>query len=318
MRAFFRRSVGVGLKLRMLAALAGVCVVSAGTLALATADRTAATRSPAPTTASNRRLAIRDAAHLLKGVVPPSGAVVKSSGSAAGRHAQTLNATTAGAVAYRSWVVPEGPRSVLAFVQSHLPPGSRLISTGSGGPRLMLSVIRSWPSRTGILDLRWLYVSAGSRAHGGTLLYAKSESEWVVVRPASEHIPAGVGEIDITDGWSGKQPFLSRQVTKRESIDKLVTLFNSLEIVQPIAINCPAETATPIVQLEFLAGKARRPVARASASASADFSWPANVPGWACFPVGFHAGGRRWPPLAGNVISPIQRLLHVKLDRSPR
>jgi hypothetical protein len=303
--------------LRVIGALTGVGLVSAGTLALATAGHKGPARSSGSSTASNRRVAIRDARHLLHGVVPPAGAVLRSSGSAVGRHAQPLSATTASAVDYRSWTVPGDPGSVLKFVQAHLPPGSKLVSTGSGGPTLMLSVIRSWPARAGVLYVRWLYISASSRRHGGTLLYAKSESEWVVARPAGEHIPSGVREVDISEGWAGKPPFLSRHVTERADVHRLVSLFNSLQIAQPVAINCPAIRPTPTVEIEFRAGQTLQRVARASVSASADFSWPANLPGWECFPIGFHARGDTWPSLVGNVITPIQRLLHVKLAWHP-
>jgi hypothetical protein len=177
-------------------------------------------------------------------------------------------------------------------------------------------VIRSWPPVNGVLNLRWLYIGVTARAKGGTELYAKSQSEWVITRPAGEHLPAGVREVDITEGWPGRDPFLSRRVTSRASVHKLVGLFNSLGTLQPGGINCPADTPTPTVNIDFRAGETRHLVARATVSASANFSWPANLPGWACFPITFDIGGRNWTPLAGNAIAPIQRLLHVKLARS--
>lgn len=258
---------------------------------------------------------MRDAKQLLQGVVPPAGAVVQSSGTATGRHARPLTAALASAVAYHTWTVPEDPASVLSFVQSHLPPGSRIVTTGYGGSPVTQSVIRSWPPVHGILDVRWLEIAVTPRSDGGTRLYAEAQSQWVVARPKDEYIPAGVREVDITDGWPGHEPFLSRRVTGRADVHKLVALFNSLETVQPVAINCPAESVTPIVDVDFRSGATGVTVAEAKVSSDANFSWPASVPGWECFAISFEVRGRSWTPLAGNVITPIHRLLHVKLGR---
>jgi hypothetical protein len=94
-----------------------------------------------------------------------------------------------------------------------------------------------------------------------------------------------------------------------------VALFNSLGIVQPGAINCPAETVEPIVTVAFRGTGDGRALAVASVDALADFSWPDSVPGWSCFSIGFVAGGHTFDSLIGNVISPIDHLLHVHLER---
>jgi hypothetical protein len=275
---------------------------------------TGRSRGMAPTTASNRRAAVRDAKRLLAGVAPPAGAVLQSSGTKIGQHAPLLTAAFASAVAYSAWTVPEDPASVLSFVESHLPSGSKVVGTGSGGPNpSSQSVIRSWPSVDDVLDVRWLEIDVASGSSGGTRLYAESQSQWVITRPRGEHIPAGVREVDVTSGWPGKPPFVSRQVTDRAEVHRLVRLFDSLGIEQPGAINCPEESAAPVVDIEFRSGAASRVAADASVSSEANFSWPANVPGWSCFPVALTVGGRNWSPLSGNVITPIERLLRVNL-----
>lgn len=71
----------------------------------------------------------------------------------------------------------------------------------------------------------------------------------------------------------------------------------------------------PIVTVAFRAAATGRVLASATVEAAADFSWPDSVPGWACFSIGFVAGGHRFDPLIGNVISPIDHLLHVRLER---
>jgi len=224
-----------------------------------------------------------------------------------------LTSAFASAVAYSTWFVPSDPASVLSFVEAHLSAGSTLVSSGYGGPSpSWQSVIRSWPAVAGVLDVRWLEVEVGSHA-GGALLYAESQSQWVVTRPLSERVPAGVREVGVSSGWPGKPPFLSRRVRSRAEVRALVALFDSLGIVQPGSINCPAEMIRPIVVVSFRADETGRELARASVSSAASFSWPANVPGWACFSVSFSVRGRALSPLVGNVVTPIQRLLHVKL-----
>lgn len=308
------------MRIRTVSLLVSLGAISIGAFALATGDHAAGAAARhratvAPTTAANRRAAVGDARQLLQGVVPPAGAVMQSSGTAIGPHARLITLALASAVAYRTWNVPGDPASVSSFVQSHLPPGSTVVTAGYGGSPPTQSVTRSWPPVRGILDDRLLDIEVTPRSDGSTRLYAEAQSEWVVTRPKSEHIPAGVHEVDITDGWPGHAPFLSRRVTRPATVHKLVTLFNSLGIVQPVDINCPAESVTPVVAIAFRTSGTGGPVAEAKVSPSAHFSWPASVPGWNCFAISFSVRGRHWPALVGNVITPIHRLLRVKLGR---
>jgi hypothetical protein len=313
MTMFRRRGLG------MVVLLASVGATSLAALALAASNSgsppASGQRGNAMTTASHRRTAIRDAKQLLRGVAPPAGAVLQSSGTAIGAHAQLLTAALASAVAYRTWTVPGDPASVLSFVQAHLPAGSRVVSSGYGGRPTTQSVTRSWPPVAGILDDRLLEIAVTPRANGGTRLYTEAQSQWVIARPTGEHIPAGVREVDVTESWPGKAPFLSRRVTRRSDVHRLVTLFNSLGIVQPVGINCPSESAGPVVEIGFREGRTGAIVALAKVSPSADLSWPASVPGWACFAIAFNVRGRNWTALVGNVITPIEHLLHLKFAR---
>lgn len=87
-------------------------------------------------TRANRQAAIRDSARLLDGLIPPPGAVVLSRRSAIGvqRRVPLLTTAFASALASERWSVPGEPNVVMSYVESHLPPGSNLFSTGSGGP----------------------------------------------------------------------------------------------------------------------------------------------------------------------------------------
>jgi hypothetical protein len=207
------------------------------------------------------------------------------------------------------------PDAVLSYVESHLPPGSHLVSAGSGGPDPRFQfVVRSWSPVSGILDLRLLKIEVAGRSAGGTTLFAESQSQWIVARPARERVPSGVAEVDVTKGVPGQPPRLSRRVTARGTVRRLVALFDSLGIAQPGVISCPDETVEPIVTVAFRAATGRV-LASATVDAAADFSWPDSVPGWACYSIGFVAGGQRFDPLIGNVISPIDHLLHARLER---
>jgi hypothetical protein len=168
----------------------------------------------------------------------------------------------------------------------------------------------------GVLDTRFLRIEVTGRSSGGSLLSAESQSQWVIVRRARERVPAAVTEVKITDGIPGHPPRLSRTVTAPRTVERLVDLFNSLGVVQPGSINCPGEPAgRPVVRVVFR-GASARALASATVDAEADFRWPDSVPGWACFSITFAAEGHRYDPLIGNVISPIDRLLHARLQRT--
>jgi hypothetical protein len=226
-----------------------------------------------------------------------------------------LTAALSSAVAYRTWTASEDPATVLSFVQAHLPPGSTISGSGSGGPAFTQSVTRSWPVLHRILDSRLLLIEVTERAGGGTRLYVEAQSQWVVTRPRGERIPGGVREVDITDGWPGQPPFLSRRVTSAADVQKLVGVFNSLGIAQPVGVSCPSESVVPVVTVSFRTGETGVAVAQATVDSSANLPWPASAPGWNCFSIAFTVRGRTWNRLVGNVIAPIQHVLHVKLAR---
>jgi hypothetical protein len=269
-----------------------------------------------PTTAANKRAAVKDAAHLLAGVVAPDGSVVRSSRSGTGpKGDHLLTAAFASAYALRSWTVKGDGASVISFVTGHLPAGSTVVSQGSGsGPgSTSESITYSWPPVPGVLNTRWLEVTVSTTGKG-TSLSAESQSEWVVTRRADERIPAGVHEVVVTDGWPGKAPFFSRRVENRAKVGALVRLFDSLGVGEPGAISCPSMRPHPMVAISFEAGTGRQ-LAQATSGSDADFSWPASLPGWACYPVGFSVLGRNRPSLAGNVITPTERILHITLSK---
>jgi hypothetical protein len=179
----------------------------------------------------------------------------------------------------------------------------------------MQSVTRAWPPVPGVLQVRWLEIAVTALPQGGTQLYAESQSEWVVTRPTGERIPSDVRQVSVTDGWPGKPPFLSRHVTAAATVHRIVRLFNSLGVAQPAVINCPAEVVSPTVDILFRSGSTGAPIARATVSSTAVFHFSPLLGGADCFPIAMTIAGHRRSSLVGNVISPIQRLLHLRLVR---
>lgn len=300
-----------------------VCLIAAAAASSSTgATRPKAGPPPQPvTTAANRQAAIRDAAKLLSGVVAPPAATVQSSSTSVGPHGRLTLITTAfdSAVDRRTWTVPENYAKVLPFVLAHLPPGSEPYEKGGGGPPPSLSVIRAWPPIASQLGARLLSLQVTETGPNQTLLSAVAQSQWLVVRPASEQVPAGVRRLTVTSGVPGTRPLVSRTVTNRREIQTLVALFDSLPIVQPSAISCPGLFAnTPVVTVTFKHSATGPALARARVLATAPHNLPATDAVWACFPVDFSVMGHRRAALAGDVLGPIQRLLHVRLDPHPQ
>jgi len=268
-------------------------------------------------TRAHRRAAIRDAQRLLGGVVAPLGAVVDSSSSGIGPHTLLLTGALDSAVDRRSWMVPEDSSGVLSFVTAHLPPGSKVDGAGSVTGGLPLQYVdHTWASVPGVLGIRLLRIQVTSTGSDQTLLSAVAQSQWIVKRPASERIPTSVGEINVTSSAPRKQPFLSRTVTNQKHVQDLVTLFNSLPLIQPAATSCPAErTDQPVVRITFKDKTTGQPVARASADSGANFTWAPSDGAWECYAVGLDIAGRRGIAVGGNVIGPLQRLLDASLAK---
>jgi hypothetical protein len=311
---------------RRIAALAAVGVVAAGAavaggvvaLAGATAGspRAAGARLHSRSTlAHNKRVARSDAAGLLGRLRLPAGAA-RSPREPTGagtylRPMPSLEATSARVTDHAWWTVPEQPSAVLAYLKAHPPAGGRYDgsgSTSSGSGVVALSIDYSWPAIAGVLGGRLLDVTV-SAVHGGTGVLAETQSEWIVPRPASEVVPAGVHEIDVSaQAATGGRP-VSRQVTAAATVRALVALINGLPIGQPTATSCPAEitTGAQIVALTF------RPAAGGAALARASFT---DYAGWGglsgeCNEISLSIGGRQQRDglIGGRYIARLTRIL---------
>jgi hypothetical protein len=171
-----------------------------------------------------------------------------------------------------------------------------------------------WPPVGEVLDVRALNIEVTATASGGSTLYVDAQSQWIVTRPLRERVPAGVHEIVVSEANLGGATKTLRTVTAPAKLRSLAALLDSYWLVQPGAISCPIYRTTRTVILTFRsAGGAE--LARASATTGNDESWPPSIAGWACYPIDFTIDGRAQPALAGNLIAPLERILHVRFRR---
>jgi hypothetical protein len=268
-----------------------------------------------------RAAAARDAARLLTRVVLPPGAT-RSAREPAGDGGLLARPADRPAEVklldrHSWWRVPGGLATVSAFITSHAPAGARLAVSGSSGGTAEPSSRFDdfgWPPVGHVLGTRMLVVGLIALSPDATGLRVDAEVQWIVPRPAAEQIPRQVRVLDVTVGRPGAEPSTSIVVADRRTMDRIVTMIDGLEIVQPEAINCPAEPAAPPeVTFTFTATSGGPMLARASEPAGA------VEPTTPCDPMALTIGGRSEIPLLGGaaVVREAQRLLGVKLTRRP-
>ncbi|MGI8505415.1 MAG: hypothetical protein ACR2MK_01180 [Solirubrobacteraceae bacterium] len=280
----------------------------------------AAPGKPVVTSASNRRAARSDAAKLLRRLRLPVGASVSTTEPAGDggllKPLRALVATTARADVHAWWVVPGRPDSLLAYIKAHAPAGAKFYATGSGsgGPsgRTVETLDYSWPAIGGVIGLRELAVSVTSLSSSATGVLAQAESDWIVPRPASERVPAGTHEIDVTSAKLDGPTTASLSVTSAVKVRRIVALIDKMPIVQPGTYSCPGLTnvGARVVRLAFRARVAGKLLARAT---YVDYP-PLTAPSGPCNAIDFSVRGhRRAPLIGGDFVTQAQRVLGVSL-----
>ncbi len=272
---------------------------------LATGARTAPPGPP--TTAANRLIALRDVHTLLADVRVPAGAT-RSAAEPRGdggwlRALPGLGGSLAQFDAHEWWVCACSEGAMLDFVATHRPHGSTQSGSGeaSGPTGRSSSYFFSWLAIAGVLGNRELWVTVTSLADGQTGVLASAESVWIVTRPPSEQIPAGVNKVRIRGVSAGNAPTVSLTITDPAKVRRIVSLFDSLQVHQPAIIYCPALPAGPDVTFSFYGG-----AVLAQATVLDDGGYNGE-----CNPISFSLGGRQLDPLVGNAIGPMQQLLGV-------
>jgi hypothetical protein len=219
-----------------------------------------------------------DAAALLASFVPPPAARKLAAAPGAGGgvlgHPQMAPDTPDIIDDVAWWQVPgQAPKAVLSWEASHV--SGRLKPSAWGG---VGAVFDSWalPPVAGVLDSRWLVVTAVSDGAGGTDLRAEGEVTYTPARPAASYIPAtAVRAVVVTavpGGNDRTKPPAPLIITGPGTVRRLVALVNGLPLFPPGTYNCPFDDGRG-VRLTFLskvgAGKAGGPVIRSEVLAVA-------------------------------------------------
>jgi hypothetical protein len=319
--AFSRRRLAVGLT--ALAVLGVLALTRMGTRASGLAAPPAL--APTPTAAANEATARSEAQALLVRFTPPLGAVPTGSATppVAGRHGFVQPASP-NLVASRAWWTLNGsPRTVLAAIEAHPPPGARIASSGSGedhGHTTSEWVELTWPPVSGVLLSRSLVVEALPLRPHGTALGVDAQVIWITPRPPSEVIPPGsrllrVSVLDTIERNVTVQGPL--RITNARRVERAAALLNALPAAQPGTRLCPADFGI-LVRLAFYTHARRPPQA------------VALIDPWGCGGVHLTLDGRPEPalesaPLPGSgspssatLVERMDHVLGVHIRTSPR
>jgi hypothetical protein len=287
--------------------------------ALAVGSVAAAPDRPVPTTASNRQVAQRDAANLLRRLRLPPGAVSSpAEPSGDGGHlkpVQSLNATSAAVDQHAWWQAPESTSALLAYIKSHPPSGSKLDGSGElydNGALVDQSLTFEWPPVRGVLGERELSVTLIALRGGGTGVLAQSQSNWIVARSRSERIPATAREVDVSSALLDGPTTVSLSVTVASKVRSLARLLNALPVVQPAVYSCPAllTQGARVITLRFRSAAGGPLLAQATYVAYRHLAYDSGP----CNAIELTIAGRRRTPLVGGAfLRRIERLLGVAL-----
>ncbi|MGA2322165.1 MAG: hypothetical protein ABSG95_15765 [Solirubrobacteraceae bacterium] len=297
-----------GRRAAVLGGLAVVCVAACVGCGSQASSSQSVALSDAPSARSNAQAARSAATGLLDDLALPAGRrqVLSdpSRGALLARPA-TRPATPDLIDVHRFWVLPGDPAGVIRWMQAHAPAGARLNETvslaqagvgGRGGRTLSSYVTFAFPAVAGRFSSEELVLDTAATGGAGTALRADAQVVWVTPRPASERIPAGVREIDITRARRGQAPSLLIAVTNPERVREVVSMIDGLATVPPTgAVACPdIPVNPPVITLRFRATAAGLVLASASQAVDATAGPP-------CQPMNLSIHGRPQPPLAGGL-----------------
>jgi hypothetical protein len=286
-----RRNLGTAAT--VLATAAAIAVVVVALTAVRHGRGQSASPASVPTAASARSAAER----LLDHVALPAGAV--RIGLHGGIPADLWSpsdylGTGRRVGVHRIWRLPGGPHEAIAFIEAHRPAGARVgggSSAGSGqagGPERIATetVVLPFPEDPSTSLFRELAVNAVALSSGGTVVRVDAEAGWLIPRPATERIPAGVDRIDVTaTGQAVRQGKVVRaiRITDPGKVRALVGILNGMIVAQAPGPRCLARTQLRARYLFFAAGHAT-PVAAAVFDSS-------------CMRIAMTVGGRAQPDL---------------------
>ncbi len=143
---------------------------------------------------------------------------------------------------------------------------------------------------------------------------ADAEVQRIIPRPPGEQIPSRARLLDVTVARPDAAPLVMRTVTDRHRVHRIAAMIDSLQTLQPEAINCPSyPTNAPEVTFTFRAAASGAVLAHASEPAYA------TEPTTPCDPMTITIDGRRWAAslLGGaSVVHAAQQMLRIKLSNA--
>lgn len=282
-----------------------------------------------PTTAQNHRTAIRDAAELLGRLQLPPGANPSAQEPAGDggllKDPPAYPATPNLVDQPRWWTANESPQQVTSYVKAHAPTGGVQNFGGSQGqcaphttsPR-DCHTVSSWVGFTfhyvqGVLASRWLLVEVTRLKNGSTGIRVDADVVWISSRPEREQVPAGIRVVNVVQATPGRPPSVSKTVTRRSQVRRIIALIDQLPITQPGVAHCPPESGSPPIDT-FIFRRSRHGPALARASVSSQ----AGNTTTNCDAMSFSIRGHSEPALGQprSFLVGIQRLLGVHLISS--
>jgi len=287
-----------------------VALVAAGaTVTVAAGLPSRGVSVPAPgSAAANERAADAAARRLLSTLMLPAGATVSASDPSPGRLSVPgfSQASIALVDLHRFWRVSEGPSAVSAWVLSHPPAGGSFLGSGGDGGsgyRVETPAYSFAPVGSALLS-RTLAVSVTAARGGGSAVRVDAEVEWLIPRPRSERVPAGVRLVALTDTrvdvHTGKSTTARIVVTDAARVRRIVGLVDALPLDELGDVPCTASFGT--VDLKFYARQSGRVLGEATTTGF-------------CDAVAFDVRGRAEPMLIGaaGLIKKLDSLPHTLL-----
>jgi hypothetical protein len=172
-------------------------------------------------------------------------------------------ATTQLVDANRYWHLRGEPSTVIAWIEAQSPAGARLSehgeASGPGGVGRWFGAFSFPVDEPEALSSEELAFEAIPAEGGGTALRADAQVIWIMPRPSSEHIPAGISAITVRASAGVPTPVsVSQTISEPAAVQKVITVVEGLKPPGGGTTLCPIHL--PGFELEFLEAGQPEPV----------------------------------------------------------
>ncbi len=154
----------------------------------------------------------------------------------------------------RFYWLPLSENAAFTFLQHHVPAGTEVSGTGSGGSFMAVQYSLKAPP-PGLEKFNMLLATLAVGPNGGTLVRADAEVIWYPRRSAAEYLPpAGYRSVTVMAAFTGRlglaQPRITRVFTSQAVIARLARLLDGMHATAARIGNCPA--ILPRFRIEFV------------------------------------------------------------------